>query len=59
MQRAELLAELERLTAEASVARERLAEILDRVRRLSEQLAEPGSPSGEAQSVARKVHSAG
>jgi hypothetical protein len=61
MQRAELLAELERLAAEAAVSRAKLAELLGRIQRLKEQLAEPPSEAGgdSTASIGLKVHSAG
>jgi hypothetical protein len=55
MQRAELLAELERLAAEAASARVRLAEAHSRLRSLSERIAPPADrPAAEL-----PLHSAG
>jgi hypothetical protein len=56
MQRAELLAELERLAAEAAQSRVRLAEALGRLRSLVERL---GAASTEQPASDYPLHSAG
>ncbi len=55
MQRAELLAELERLAAEAAAARARLAEIQGRIQQIKERLA----ATSPTEPVALNMHSAG